>query len=87
MLLLRWTGIPFAVGYVLVGISLLITALVMLRGRVFGRFTARVGVVTGVMSLIPASAGTIGVVFALGSLLPLEIWYILVGIRLVKLES
>jgi len=80
-----WTGTAFAVGYVLLGIGLLIAAVVMMRSRLFGRVTAIVGIVLGVMSLIPASAGTIGMVFALGSLLPLELWYILTGVKLVRL--
>ena len=84
-MLATWTGTAYSVGYVLVGISLLITGLVMLKSGRFGRVTAWVGVVMGVLSLVPASAGTVGLVFALGSLLPLEIWYILVGVKLVRL--
>jgi len=84
-MLATWTGTAYSVGYVLVGIALLITGVVMVRSGRFGRVTAWVGVVMGVLSLVPASAGTVGLVFALGSLLPLEIWYILVGLKLVRL--
>jgi hypothetical protein len=83
-MLATWTGTAYSVGYVLVGIALLITGLVMLKSGRFGKVTAWVGVIVGVLSLVPASAGTVGLIFAFGSLLPLEIWYILVGVKLVK---
>ena len=37
------------------------------------------------MPLVPPTAGTVGMIFALGSLLPLEIWDILVARRLFQL--
>lgn len=80
-----WTGTAFDIGYILVGVALLITSVVMLQSTLFSKLAAYVGILLGVMSLIPASAGTIGLVFALGSLLPLEIWYILIGLRLLQL--
>lgn len=83
--LVTWTGTAFSVGYVLLGIGLLLTAVVMLKSGLFGRPAALIGLALGAMSLIPASAGTVGRIFALGSLLPLEAWYILIGAKLVRL--
>lgn len=80
-----WQGTAFDMGYVLEGIGLLLTATVMLWSKDFGRRTAWVGVALGVMSLVPPTAGTIGLIFALGSLVPLEIWDILVARRLLQL--
>ena len=80
-----WSGTAFDIGYILVGAALLITGLVMLRSGQFSKVTASIGILLGVMSLVPASAGTIGLVFALGSLLPLEVWYILAGVKLIRL--
>ena len=80
-----WQGAAFDVGYVLEGLALLIIAVVMLRSNVFSKVTAYVGILLGVMSLLPPTAGTIGLFFALGSLVPLEIWDILVGRRLFRL--
>jgi len=82
-----WTGTAFDVGYVLEGVALLIIAVVMLRSTVFSKVTAYVGILLGVMSLLPPTAGTIGLLFALGSLVPLEIWDILVARRLFQLEQ
>jgi hypothetical protein len=63
-----WTGTAFDVGYVIEGVSLLIIAVVMLRSTVFSKVTASVGILLGVMSLILPTAGMIGLLFSLGSL-------------------
>ncbi len=80
-----WTGTAFDVGYVLEGVALLIIAVVMLRSALFTKVTAYVAILLGVMSLIPPTAGMIGLIFSLGSLLPLEIWAILIARRLFQL--
>jgi len=80
-----WQGTAFDVGYILEGVALLIIAVVMLRGTLFSKRTAYVGILLGAMSLIPPTAGTIGLLFALGSLVPLEIWDILIARRLFQL--
>lgn len=80
-----YQGTAFDVGYILEGFALLIVAVVMLRSTTFGKATAYVGILLGVMSLVPPTAGTIGLFFSLGSLVPLEIWDILVARRLFQL--
>ena len=80
-----WQGTAFDVGYVLLGVALLIIAVVMLRSTLFGKVTAYVEILLGVMSLLPPTAGTVGLLFALGSLVPLEIWLILIARRLFQL--
>lgn len=83
VMLANWQGTAFNVGYVMAGIALLIIALVMVRSKIFGKATAYIAVVLGVMSLLPPTAGTVGMIFSLGSLIPLEIWAIIVGVRLI----
>jgi hypothetical protein len=82
-----YQGTAFDVGYVLEGVALLIIAVVMLRSTLFGKKTAYVGILMGVMSLVPPTAGTIGLLFSFGSLAPLEIWDILIARRLYQLGS
>ncbi|HET7149099.1 MAG TPA: DUF4386 family protein [Candidatus Nitrosopolaris sp.] len=84
-MLATYQGTAFDIGYVLEGVGLLIIAVVMLSSTVFGKRTAYVGIVLGIMSLVPPTVGMIGLFFALGSLAPLEIWAILVARRLFKL--
>jgi hypothetical protein len=85
VMLSTWQGTAFSVGYVLEGMGFLLVAIVMLRSTVFGRKTAYVAILLGVMSLVPPTVGTVGMLFALGSLVPLEIWDVLVARRLLQL--
>ncbi len=71
--------------YVLGGAALLIISTVMLRSTIFSKVTAYVGLVLSVTMLVPPTVGTIGLVFSLGSLVPLEIWLILIARRLFRL--
>jgi len=71
-LLAGWQGTAFDVYYVLNGITLLVLASVMFRSPVFGRVTAAFGLASGVLMCVPSTAGTVGLVFSLLSLIP---WY------------
>ncbi len=85
VMLSNWMGTAFDVGYVIEGIAFLITGIVMLRSMVFTKTIAVTGIVMGVLSLLPPTAGTPGLIFSLTSLIPLEIWAVMVGIRLLRL--
>lgn len=65
-----YRGTTFSVYYLLNALILLITSLVMFRSRVFSRATARMGLLAAILMTIPSTAGTIGKVFALLSLIP-----------------
>ncbi len=82
-----WQGTAYDVGYILGGAATLIIAVVMLRSAVFGKVTGYVGLVVGVMMLVPATAGAIGIVLSLMSLLSTAIWEILVARRLFELAA
>ena len=86
-LLANWSGTAFDLGYLLGGIGILITAIVMLRSRVFGVFIAYTGLVMGALMLVPASAGTVGLLLSLVSLVPTVIWLLLVARRLFQLAA
>lgn len=80
-----WQGSSYVVGYVLGGVTLLIISAVMLRSTVFSRATGYVGLLMGAMMLVPATAGTVGLVLSLISLAPTMIWSLLVARRLFQL--
>lgn len=82
-----WQGTAYDVSYVLGGVATLLIAAVMLRSHVFGRATAYVGIVLGVLMLVPATAGTIGLYLSLGSLVPTVIWFALLARRFFQLAS
>ncbi len=87
VMLANWQGTAFNVSYVMAGVALLIIAIVMVRSKIFGKVAAYTAVILGVMALLPPTAGTVGMIFSLGSLLPLELWAILVGVRLLRISG
>ncbi|MFC1972481.1 hypothetical protein ACFLVE_03645, partial [Chloroflexota bacterium] len=80
-----YKGTAFDVYYVLTAVALLIISAVMLRSNIFSKITAYVGILMGVLMLVPSTAGTIGLYFALISLVPTAIWLILITRRLFQL--
>ena len=82
-----WQGSAFNVSYILGAVAILVTGAVMLRSPVFGRATAYVGILFGVLSLVPASAGKVGLVMSLLSLVPMWIWLGLIARTLFQLGS
>jgi hypothetical protein len=82
-----YQGTAFNVYYVLSGVATLIISIVMLRSTLFSKVTASVGIVTGVLMVIPSTVGTIGLYLALMSLVPFAIWCILIARRLFQLAQ
>ena len=80
-----YKGTAFDVYYVLSTVATLIISVVMLRSAIFSKVTAYVGIVTGVLMLVPSTAGTIGPYLGLMSLVPFAIWCILIARRLFRL--
>lgn len=85
--LASWQGTAYDVSYVLGAVPMLILAVVMLRSTIFSRATAYVGIAVGVLMLLPATAGPIGLVVAFVSLVPLVVWLILIALRFFQLAS
>jgi hypothetical protein len=77
-----YKGTAFDIYYVLNAIVLFIFSAVMLRSKLFSRATAYLGFLAGILMIVPSSAGTLGLYFALASLIPWAIWLVLVGKRL-----
>ena len=80
-----YNGTAFDMSYVLSGVVLLIISVVMLRGNIFSKGTAYLGILMGVLMLIPPTVGTIGLLLSLISLVPTLIWLILIARRLFQL--
>lgn len=81
----NWTGTAFNVAYFMGALFAIIVSLVMLRSNVFSKATGYAGLAMGVLTLVPASAGTVGIVFSLLALVPTMIWYILLARRFFQL--
>lgn len=87
VVLATWQGTAFNLGYLLEGGALLIVAIVMARSPLFGRAAGPVGIVLGGLSLVPPTVPVVGMAFSLGSLVPLELWSILISLRLFRLGA
>lgn len=74
-----YQGTAFDMYYVLNAVATLIISVVMLRSTIFSKVTAYVGIVTGVLMLVPPTARTISLLLALASLVPFAIWCILIA--------
>jgi hypothetical protein len=86
-LLAIYKGTAFNVYYVLDAITLLIFSIVMLRSASFRRSTAIFGIISGVLMSIPSTAGTIGLIFSLGSLIPWALFLVLISIQFLRFGS
>jgi len=84
-MLATWQGTAFDVSYVLSALAILTVSAVMLRShRLFSKVTGYAGLSAGILALVPPTAGTIGVVFSLVSLVPLVVWLALIARRLLR---
>ena len=84
VMLETYTGTAFDVYYVLNTIILFIFSVNMLRSKLFSKATAFLGILAGILMIVPSSTGTLGLYFSLASLLPWGIWLVLVGRRLLQ---
>ena len=86
VMLANWQGTAFQVAYFVGSISGILMSAVMLRSPIFSKLTAYVGMLGNIVSLglyVPV----IGIYISVFSVLFLWIWYILIGIRLLRLGS
>ena len=83
-LLLSWQGTSFLIYYILNGIALILISWVMLKNPIFGKATAVIGLIAGVLMIIPSTFGTIGIIFSLASLIPWYIFSILISKQFLK---
>lgn len=83
--LANFQGSGFIGHYLLMGVAGVLISVAVLRSAVFSRTTAVAGLLQGAMMLVPSTLGTVGLIFALGSLAPFIVWFMLIGLRLLRL--
>lgn len=84
VMLETYKGTTFDIYYVLNTLVLFLFSPVMLRSRLFSKATAYLGLLAGILMIVPSTAGTLGIYFSLASLVPWTIWLVLVGQRLLQ---
>lgn len=73
-----WKGTSYSVYYLLNGIAIILFFLAMIRNNKFRKSTTYIGLTSGILMTVPATAGIIGMTMALVSLVPWSIFSILV---------
>jgi hypothetical protein len=86
-MLATWMGTAFDIYYFFNLVTLLIFAVLMYRSAVFTRGTAVWGLVAAGLMAVPSNFGTVGLVFALASLVPWAVFAVLAGTRLLRLAA
>ncbi|MBI9044574.1 MAG: DUF4386 family protein [Anaerolineaceae bacterium] len=87
VMLTRYHGTAFGVYYILNGLSLVLFSVAMIRNEVFSKKTAYIGLVAGILMLVPSTIGMVGMIFALTSLIPTSIWLFMIARRLNQIEN
>lgn len=85
LMLANWQGTAFNVAYIIQGIALLLIGVVMFQSKILGKVTGQIALVLGILSLVPPTLGTVGMIFALVSVFPLWIWSMLIGRKFLQL--
>lgn len=86
-MLVIYKGTAFDVYYVFDAIALLILAVVMLRSNIFSKAAGYWGLASGILMTIPSTVGTLGMMFALASLVPWMVFCLLIARRLFQLSE
>jgi len=68
-----WQGTAFDVYYILNGITLLIISITMMKSEIYTKATSIFGLIAAILMTVPSTAGIVGMVFSLLSLIP---WYV-----------
>ncbi|MDR7328954.1 hypothetical protein [Corynebacterium guangdongense] len=86
-MLSTWNGTAFDVYYLLNFLALVIFAVLVHRSPVFSRTTGAAAMIAAILMAVPSNFGTVGLVFALTSLLPWAIFALLVARTLFSLVA
>ncbi len=85
--LLGWQGTAFDAYYVLNGIALFCISMLMFKSKDFSKACAAWGFLAAVFMIIPSTAGSLGLIFSLLSLIPWYVFSILFAKRFLQLSK
>lgn len=85
MLMTLFNGTSFNISYCFGGIALTMFSIAIINSRVFSKSVGWLGVVIGILMLIPPTAGKLGFVLSFVSIIPMLPWLIMLAIGFFKL--
>ena len=80
-----FNGTCFNVSYFLGGINMILFSIAMLKSDIFTKVTGWMGLLMGILMLVPPTAGKLGIILSFLSIIPLMPWLIIIAIRFFKL--
>ena len=83
-LIATWEGTAFTFSYELSAVAVWVAGVAMLRTAGFSRVGGYAAIAVGILSLVPANAGAIGLVLSILALAPTAAWLIFVGRDLLR---
>ena len=82
-----WKGTAFNTYYFLSAISLILFSIEMLKSSFYKRSTDIIGLISGILVVVPSGFGMVGLIMSLLSLIPWIIFSLMVVIRLSHMET
>lgn len=80
-------GTAYAAYYILNGLALILFFIAMIPNTLFRKSTAYIGLSAGILMLVPATAGIVGMTMSLLSLLPWSVFCVLVAQDFMKISK
>lgn len=80
-----YNGTCFNISYFLSGVTISLFSVAMLKSNIFTRLTGWLGLLMGVLMLVPPTFGKAGFILSFLSLIPLMPWLVVIAIRFFKL--
>lgn len=80
-----YNGTCFNVSYFLGGVTIILFSIAMLKSYIFTKLTGWLGLIMGILMLVPPTFGKLGFVLSFLSIIPLMPWLIIISIRFFKL--
>ena len=84
-MLIIFNGTCFNVSYFLGGINLILFSIAMLNSNIFTKVNGWLGLIMGILMLVPPTFGKLGFILSFLSIIPLLPWLIIISIRFFKL--
>ena len=84
-MLVIYNGTCFNVSYFLSGVTIILYSIAMLKSDLFTKLTGWLGLIMGILMLVPPTFGKIGFFLSFLSIIPIMPWLIIIALRFFKL--
>jgi hypothetical protein len=82
-----YKGTCFNISYLLGGVNIILFSIAMLKSNIFNKVAGWLGLIMGILMLVPPTAGKLGFILSFLSIIPLMPWLIIMSIRFFKISK